>query len=490
MLKVDVPLSAISQVDKTVRLRSMISSRLSRLSAYLTTVDVVSISVRKLFDDDIYSLKRLLDRLDNNIVIRNTYFEVLRSWNKFPPNFEQHCRKIFGSFYKRKFDPRLKLKILNGKRDYYISKGRHDLVRDLDVRIKDEVEVLDLMDSFFSNLTVATALGRKVELLRRLYAEVEWCADNGWYFMFNTLTVAPEYMSEVFPDDDVTRSTAWNRYVRRMDRVFAESAFGSVRKARLRARAGDEYHSYFAVVEEGGKGGRLHIHVLHCFKSLPIGCSDPNFGQTISKYREISFFKKFWTYGFSSPIAVRFSAVDSYARLGWRWPSKLDVSLGVYMPVDSKPASALCSYIGKYITKAYLNEKEHGLWRTRLSRNLGVRPLMNLVNQLCLKDRLMLLSQPRLVLPLRSTKAPRYLLRRLLLRSLPTSVLMRLYVRLPRNRPLSFVKRFRAMTEGQLLLSLQSSGDIKIRTSRLTGVFSVFNRSTYEVPLKGVPYVV
>jgi len=116
-------------------------------------------------------------------------------------------------------------------------------------------------------------------------------------------------------------------------------------------------------VEKGGNTGRLHIHVLHIFRDLPIDCGDPNFGMKVAYKREITAMKRFWQYGFSCPKAVRFSETDSFGRRGWRWPAVQEG--GVVSALQAKPLGAIVWYVGKYISKDVSKEKEIGcLWRT------------------------------------------------------------------------------------------------------------------------------
>ena len=84
---------------------------------------------------------------------------------------------------------------------------------------------------------------------------------------------------------------AWRDYVRNVDRYIGQHVYGTIRNSRLPSHR-DNYHSCFAVVEEGDEGGRLHIHCLHFCRSLPDDALlDPNAGRATPDRREIQAFK-------------------------------------------------------------------------------------------------------------------------------------------------------------------------------------------------------
>jgi len=182
------------------------------------------------------------------------------------------------------------------------------------------------------------------------------CARGAFVF-FNTLTVSDDWMSEVFS----VGSDLWQRYLRRW---------------------GDA-HPYLGVVEAGGKTGRLHIHVVHMLDRLPEGCMDPNYGLRVPNRREVASVKLFWEHGFSCPIAVRFSPVDAFGKIGWRWPfdARTEKELVV------KPPVALASYLSKYLTSSVQSAKRSSYqWRMRKSHRLGCEIIDEILNPLSLRD--------------------------------------------------------------------------------------------------------
>jgi len=203
-----------------------------------------------------------------------------------------------------------------------------------------------------------------------LALEIAYRATEGWYGVFNTLTVEDRFYREVFNG----QSRAFRDYVSAVDRLAAQAAYGSVRIAK-----GAEYHTYFAVVEEGAKTGRLHIHVLHWLKALPKSWLDPNRAMPLPTRREVEPLKGLWRYGWSSPIMVRYSPTDAYGSAGFRWP--YDTRTG--KPLLVKSPLAIAGYMSKYVTKSYVSPKrEKHLWRIRKSHGVGRNLLRRLLSPL------------------------------------------------------------------------------------------------------------
>lgn len=243
---------------------------------------------------------------------------------------------------------------------------------------------------------------RKQEWISRAVFESAWrCGHQGWAMVFNTLTVTDEQI--------VRGSLAWKAYVRHIDRDIARRCYGSVRAAK-----GHEYHTYFGVVERGGHGGRLHVHVLHWCKDVP-NARDPNrrlvdHGRP-AENREIAGWKRYWPHGFSTPIAVRNSGADWYGRKGWLWPVQKRGTMLV--PLEAKPYEALGMYMAKYIQVA---NKEEDRWRVRTSKNLGLAIPQMVVQRLPEVS-------PAMVMALKSPQV------KLLGRRLPASLIVRLWNR-------------------------------------------------------------
>src|SRR5262249_58475899 len=58
---------------------------------------------------------------------------------------------------------------------------------------------------------------------------------------------------------------------------------------------------------------------LHFMRTLPTGSVDPNFGRRVRNRRQLNSLQNTWPYGYSMPIAVRYTQ-DACSRSGWLWP--------------------------------------------------------------------------------------------------------------------------------------------------------------------------
>ncbi len=281
----------------------------------------------------------------------------------------------------------------------------------------------------------------------RVKEEISFRVRQGWFVVFNTLTVRPEHYSTVFS----VGSLCWRDYIRNIERFVGIEIFGSVRKME-KGKVDDPFHSYFACVERGGSSGRLHIHVVHCFRRLPGRClRDPNVGRVVPDRRQLHGFRDFWAYGFSTPIACRFSDMDAFGKVNWRWP--VETVGGSIRPIMAKPAIALASYVVKYITKAY--EKDDETWRVRLSRNYGLLRMRLAIRKISAKSLLSVLSLPVPWMEIRGKRVPNRRFRVEVLRSL----LWRL------RRPQSWNRQngYSRLTILRLFLSVRARPPIVVR---------------------------
>src|SRR5699024_12880190 len=103
------------------------------------------------------------------------------------------------------------------------------------------------------------------------------------------------------------------------------------------------------------------------------GSVDPNFGRRVRNRRQLNSLQNTWPYGYSMPIAVRYTQ-DAFSRSGWLWP------------VDAKgePLKATCNMaVGFYVAK-YVNKKSDmdfaakGIgakeWNNSLKTKLSILP--------------------------------------------------------------------------------------------------------------------
>src|SRR5207302_9484833 len=75
-------------------------------------------------------------------------------------------------------------------------------------------------------------------------------------------------------------------------------------------------YQYFCVPEYGTANGRLHFHAVHFMRTLPTVSVDPNFGRRVRNRRQLKSLQNTWPYGYSMPIAVRYTQ-DAFSRSGW-----------------------------------------------------------------------------------------------------------------------------------------------------------------------------
>jgi len=381
--------SDLGSYSKVFRLKNYLLGRANSLIKYyhltFDGIEVVNFTMYNNLLMEVDLIRRWAYRLDSNSVVSHKGYALCFQFSKsFPKSFEDHATRLFG-YYKK--PPK---------------------------KIYDESS---LESQYLKYMSKNSKLGRKAELLARLSME---CKDKqDWFYVFNSLTVRPGAEELVFSRG----AKVWSNYILKCDRLFGQAAYGTVRESLKERKKGNEFHTYFAVVERGSKHGRLHIHVLHVFKTLPQSFSDPNYGIFRAPInREINCLKSIWLHGFSSPIAVRFNSNDAYAKKGWRWPVR-DIE-GKLIPCKVSVPDAIIFYIGKYLNKSYSSEGETWtnsitktkatLWRTRLSRNLGRKIPQTMVNQMSKFECKVIISEK--YLPLQNeVRMPKMMMRKMIL---------------------------------------------------------------------------
>src|SRR5260370_1195333 len=91
--------------------------------------------------------------------------------------------------------------------------------------------------------------------------------------------------------------------------------------------------------------GRLHFHAVHFMRTLPTGSVDPNFGRRVRNRRQLNSLQNTWPYGYSMPIAVRYTQ-DAFSRSGWLWPVDAKGE-----PLKATSYMAVGFYVAKYVNK-------------------------------------------------------------------------------------------------------------------------------------------
>ena len=185
-----------------------------------------------------------------------------------------------------------------------------------------------------------------------------------WFWVMDTLTIAPKDMHRW----QECLSDLWQTYKRRIEHAAGIAHLHSRRAVKATPTA--NYCRHLAVIEYGTKTGRPHLHCLWAFRTLPWP-TDPNASASVPYKREIAGMKVHWPHGFSAPIAIRFHATDAYGQLHWRWPSDQKGT-----PIRTGSPAQIGGYLAKYLTKTTDHDRGFS-WRTRATRNLGLKPILN-----------------------------------------------------------------------------------------------------------------
>lgn len=186
------------------------------------------------------------------------------------------------------------------------------------------------------SMTKAMVSKRMALYRSRLFSAMRGYHAQGWYFIFDTLTIS-DLRKRAFYED----KTAIRDYTRAIGRKVLEA------EGRSKKDSYDDCYKYFCVPEYGSKTRRLHFHVLSMCRTLPKNSYDPNYGSVFPFRRLLESFRGIWPYGFQKPLIVRYSG-DAFTRAGYRWP----VDKVTEKPIQQKPWKSVAFYITKYVTKA------------------------------------------------------------------------------------------------------------------------------------------
>ncbi len=310
-----------------------------------------------------------------------------------------------------------------------------------------------LKRQLLDNLEKTSMNARRSQHIWRIVNELDSAVFNQYYVIFNTLTVASEYYNKVFDKG----SKCFLNYKLKWDNIYGKDA-----------------HSYFCVIELGGETARHHYHVLHILKKLPVTWqTDPNYGMYQPYNRVIIAAQNMWEYGYSMPIAVRFSAFDAFAKLKWRWPYDRHIE----GPLQESNPLKMAFYIAKYITKALTN-KEPKPWKTKLNNQFGMRILnrsIQMMTSVQLKH--LLIIAPMMVLRIHQTIIPQYFLMKLatkylLLRHKNDSVSIQIMTLKART---SIMMQFNDLTRPTLKSKLPKCGFTEIKNSTKMAISDIQN---------------
>ena len=228
-------------------------------------------------------------------------------------------------------------------------------------------------------LEESTMKSRRGFTVQRLMNAMRQAHTDGWYVVFDTLTLADDRIQAFYDNPNALRD-----YFRDIGRMVLAAEGRSANDSHA------DCYQYFCVPEYGTQHGRLHFHAVHLMRTLPLGSRDPNFGKLVRTNRQINSLQNTWPYGYSMPIAVRYSQ-DAFSRAGWLWPVD---SKGE--PLKATSYMAVGFYVAKYVNKKSdidmaakgLGNKEWNaslktkisllptkLFRIRMSRNFGMKML-------------------------------------------------------------------------------------------------------------------
>lgn len=475
--------SDLCSMNRYVALRTRIFCRLTGFRDHYFKNHRGDIVKYGLMEAQSVRLEFLLRRLDENKINLDTYLSVSKEFNRdFPKTLKEHCVKYYGNsgFLKR----------IDQKKPSGFLKFVFDLQSEMSLK------------------------GSGAELKRRLVlATEELLVDQKWFCVLNTLTVDARNYSKVFSKG----SKAWREYISDCEDYFAEAEHGicavpgeclcsvkggvllnSVRRCGIRraarARLNDEdYHQYFAVTERGGQTGRLHIHVLHFFKSVPKDFSDPNKGLRVPYKREIDRMRCLWKYGNSTPIAVRTAQNDAWGSLpkAWIWPVK---KYWDPTPLEAHGPGAVMNYVAKYLDKSYTESKKERdyLWRIRLPRRMAQRKISQFVKQLRPHEQQNLL-RAQLTVRVQGKSLPKRLLRRKLLRMMYLRFIYQqrrkffLFLRMWKPLPPFWQKLLEGVKQLLNRSRLKCGGPVLVNM-RPTVVFRLFREQANRFGLRGVCY--
>src|SRR3989442_1176507 len=202
---------------------------------------------------------------------------------------------------------------------------------------------------------------------------------DGWFIVFDTLTLADDRLEAFYDNPNALRD-----YFRDIGRMVLAA------EGRKANDSHADCYQYFCVPEYGTANGRLHFHAVHFMRTLPTGSVDPNFGRRVRNRRQLNSLQNTWPYGYSMPIAVRYTQ-DAFSRSGWLWPVDAKGE-----PLKATSYMAVGFYVAKYVNKKSdmdlaakgLGAKEWNnslktklsllpkkLFRIRMSRNFGMKML-------------------------------------------------------------------------------------------------------------------
>src|SRR2546429_7449461 len=149
---------------------------------------------------------------------------------------------------------------------------------------------------------------RTVFAMERLMTSMRHTHADGWFIVFDTLTLADDRFEAFYDNPNALRD-----YFRDIGRVVLAA------EGRQATDSHADCYQYFCVPEYRTANGRLHFHAVHFLRTLPTGSVAPTFGRRVRNRRPLNSLQNTRPYGYSMPIAVRYTQ-DAFSRSGWLWP--------------------------------------------------------------------------------------------------------------------------------------------------------------------------
>nr|UUW39431.1 DNA replication stages II and III protein [Pectobacterium phage Mimer] len=135
-------------------------------------------------------------------------------------------------------------------------------------------------------LVKSTYASRRSVVMSRLLAALRTAHNDGWYMVFDTITLAPDRVKAFYETPNALRD-----YFRSIGKSVA------VAGGLPASKSTKDVYQYFCCPEYGSERGRLHFHCIHLCKHLPLGSVDPNLNARVRSRRQIDSFRGFWSYG-------------------------------------------------------------------------------------------------------------------------------------------------------------------------------------------------
>src|SRR5690625_7104076 len=129
---------------------------------------------------------------------------------------------------------------------------------------------------------------RRVFAILRLMNAMRQAHADGWFIVFDTLTLADDRLEAFYDNHNALRD-----YFRDIGRMVLAA------ESRKANDSHADCYQYFCLHEYGTANGRLHFHKVHFMRTLPTGSVYANFGRWVRNCRQLYSFQSSCHYLFS-----------------------------------------------------------------------------------------------------------------------------------------------------------------------------------------------